>query len=375
MRIAILMLACSDYEALELSLACHGTFMPKDTHFVILQNCRGTYDAERTLATARRFQRQYPDRVTIVDSIPPGAPYRTIAALLKSEIFADIDFVCKVDDDAFPIADGWLTKLKETYISATIDGIEPAYVTPLINNNTWGFAEILEIMSLRDEYITNIAKPHFVGCGSGGDNPLRVIAKEDIFTGGHGTIWGSPHVARWIHEKTTMVPNVYIQATAGLAPKDISVADRYSIGCILFRKELWGLIDDGGDDDEHMFHQYCQTTGSRIVCARSVPFVHIAYFSQRDENRDIVPKARAVYEDYLNLPWPIAMRATRELEIEARLRWMEGQGAVAFGPAGVSTSAGTIAGMTPEQFAVRAARGLVNAIARKMRLKNRLKFR
>jgi hypothetical protein len=102
--------------------------------------------------------------------------------------------------------------------------------------------------------------------------------------------------------------------------------DRYSIGCILFRKELWAQINDGGTDDEHMLHQYCKRTNQRIVCARSVPFVHLAYFSQREENRDIVETARKFYEPRLGHSFPIAMRASRLLEIEARLRWLDGQG-------------------------------------------------
>ena len=49
MRTALLMLACSDYEATELALACHAAYLPDDVPFFILQNCRGTYDSERTL--------------------------------------------------------------------------------------------------------------------------------------------------------------------------------------------------------------------------------------------------------------------------------------------------------------------------------------
>ena len=106
---------------------------------------------------------------------------------------------------------------------------------------------------------------------------------------------------------------------------DVPSSDRYSIGCILFRKELWAEIADGGTDDEGLLHGYCRRTGSRIVCAQSAPFVHLAYYSQREENRDIVSKARELYQERLNLGFPISLRATRELEIEGRLRWMEGR--------------------------------------------------
>lgn len=367
MRAAILLLACSDYEATELTLACHAAHLPVETPFLVLQNCRGTYDAERTLMAARRFERLYPGRITVVDEIPPGPPYRAIATLLASDRFRGIEFICKVDDDAFPLAHGWLDTLRQTYATTQMQGGALAYTTPLINNNTWGFAECLELLGLRDSYLAEAAIEHRVGWGNS-DSPYQVLDRKQIATGGSGTIWGYPHIARWLHEFTTLDPDRFLAATAGLAPKEVSSGDRYSIGCILFRKELWSAIDDGGIDDEHMLHQHCRDTRARIVCARSVPFVHLAYASQREENRDIVPRARALYEQRLRLPYPIAMRATRELEIEARLRWLEGQGLFAAPPTGTG-AIGTLGGLTPEQFAVRALRGLARATLQKLRLR------
>jgi hypothetical protein len=49
----------------------------------------------------------------------------------------------------------------------------------------------------------------------------------------------------------------------------------------------------------------------------------MAYFSQREENRDLLETARAIYEPRLGHPFPIALRQSPLLEIEARLRWME----------------------------------------------------
>ncbi len=325
-RVAIFMLACRDYEAMELSLACHMAYLPADTRFFILQNCRGSYDADRTLAVARRYERLFPRAVSVVDDIPPGPPYRSIAALLASPRFAEFDLICKVDDDAFPIAPGWLDALLACREAALAGSNRPlAYVTPLINNNVWGCPQTLDAMGLRAEYLAEAALEHQVGAGTE-DAPARIVPASEIDTGTCGTIWGYPHIARWLHRRTTLDPDRFIAATRGLGPAEVPNHERYSIGCILFRKELWARIDDGGSDDEHMLHQYCKRTNQRIVCARSVPFVHLAYFSQREENRDIVETARQVYEPRLGHPFPIAMRASRLLEIEARLRWLDGQG-------------------------------------------------
>ncbi|MGF6266915.1 hypothetical protein OKW49_007908 [Paraburkholderia youngii] len=323
-RVAILVLLCRDYAALELTLASHMAYRPTGVEFILLQNCRGGYDAERTLAVARRYARLFPGVVRVVDDIPPGPPYRTIKKLLSQPAFAEIDLICKVDDDAFPIAGGWLDKMLATYDAAEKEsGNGLAYVTPLINNNNWGFPEVMRVMNLEREYFTSQARPHFVGAEGDKRFPLRIIPAEQIEIGTNGTIWGYPHIARWLHERTTLQPDSFIAATRDLEPCEVPAESRYSIGCILFRKGLWDKIDDGGQDDEHMMHMYCARHRLRIVCARSVPFVHMAYFTQREENRDIVDAARALYDGRLGHPFPISLYADRERDIEARLRWLE----------------------------------------------------
>lgn len=78
-----------------------------------------------------------------------------------------------------------------------------------------------------------------------------------------------------------------------------------------------------GSDDEGMMHNYCKKNGLRIVCARDVPFIHLAYFTQREENRDIVDTAINFYESRLNHPFPISLYANQTLEVENRLRFLE----------------------------------------------------
>lgn len=369
-RVAIVMLACRDYEAMELSLACHTAYLPEGVPFFILQNCRGDYDAERTLAVARRYEGLFPRAITVVDEFPPGAPYHSIAALLASPRFAAVKLVCKVDDDAFPIASGWLDALLACWKDVGIQSNRPlAYVTPLINNNTWGFPQTLDAMGLREAFLAKAAREHRIGAGTP-EAPVRIVSASEIHTGACGTIWGYPHIARWLHERTTLDPDGFIAATRSLDHVEVVNQDRYSIGCILFQKELWPRIDDGGADDEHMLHQYCKRTNERIICARTVPFVHLAYFSQREENRDIVETARKVYESRLGHPFPIAMRASRLLEIEARLRWIDGQG---LGSAQrLPANNGHLPGdLTPERLGALVAKGIYRAALSKLGLLRR----
>jgi hypothetical protein len=361
------MLACRDYEATELALACHTAYLPEGVRLFILQNCRGGYDAERTLAVARRYELLFPRAITVVDEIPPGAPYHSIAALLTSPHFAEIDLVCKVDDDAFPIASGWLDALIDCWDEAIAQSNRPlAYVTPLINNNTWGFSQTLDAMGLRQAFLADAAREHRIGADTP-DAPMRIVPASEIYSGTCGTIWAYPYMARWLHERTTLDPDHFIAATRGLSSVEVPNQERYSIGCILFSREFWPRFDDGGFDDEHMLHQYCKRSNERIICARSVPFVHLAYFTQREENRDIVETARNIYEPRLGHPFPIALHASRLLEIEARLRWMEGEGPGAPAPF-PSNNACLPGGLTAETLGALVAKGMYRAVLSKLKL-------
>lgn len=322
-KTAVLMLACRDYEAVELSLACHMAYGNPDIPFFILQNCRGSYDAERTLAVAKRYESLFPQTVRVIDSQPPGPPYRSILAVLRSERLAPFDMICKVDDDAFPIAPHWLETMLGCWSRAAAEhGPRLAYVTPLINNNNWGFPQTIKALGLEEEYYTKVARTHRVGHGDA-LNPYRVLGPREIATGANGTIWSYPYIARWLHRHTTFEPDRFVQATRALSDTLVPPTERYSIGCILFRKPLWAEIDSGSNDDEHMLQRHCAANDLKIVANRSVPFVHLSFFSQRDENRDLVEEARAFYEPRLGHPFPISLRSSRLHEIEARLRWLE----------------------------------------------------
>lgn len=358
-KIAILMLACRDYEAMELSLACHMEYGNPEIPLFILQNCRGDYDAERTHQVGKRYETLFPERVRLIDHIEPGHPYKSISEVLNSTIFSEFELICKVDDDAFPLDHGWIESLLSLWdLKSKEHAGNLAYVTPLINNNCWGFAETIKALGLEDVYFGKYARDHYAGSGE----DRRLYSRSEIATGANGTIWQLSYLARWIHDETTLKPDRFIAATKTLTPVEVPSGERYSIGCILFRKELWSRIDAGGSDDEHMMHQYCKKNGLKIFCQRSVPFSHMAYFVQREENRDIVAAARELYQDRLGLPYPIALHKSRELEIEARLRWLE-TGSVAGGGPNSRRRA-----RSARQSGARAFKNILRAIRRRLGL-------
>ena len=118
--LAIVILAYSDYESLELTLAVHAKFLPylnegKRIKIYILQNGRGTYDCERTYKVAKRYEDLFPKDIEVVDWIAGGIPYFSIKKLFQSPNFSDITHVIKLDDDVFPLTVDWVESLWKCY--------------------------------------------------------------------------------------------------------------------------------------------------------------------------------------------------------------------------------------------------------------------
>ena len=322
-KTAVVLLSCSDFRALEISLTCHMTFAPEGVDFYILQNCRGSFSSERTLAVANRFANRYPNRIAVRTDLDPDYSYRNIRKLLNRPRLKSYELICKVDDDCFPISKHWFQALHDTYAKGVArDGDRFAYATPLINNNTWGFQETLSVMSLEKRFFEEIASVHWAGPNAN----KRIVPADKIDGGGCGTIWGNPHFARWLHRETTLQPDKFAAACAELGPIPVPNDKRYSIGCILFRRNLWNDIASGkNQDDERMLFDYVRENDMAVDCARSAPFVHLNYFSQRDENADLVEAASAVYQDYCSPPYLISGFPSKAHEISARLEALEKQ--------------------------------------------------
>lgn len=337
-KTAIVLLAYADYESLELALATHARHtVDSGLPIFILQNGRGTYDTERTCAVGKRYEALFPGTVRLVTHIPPQEPYTAIQKLLHDPLFAAYDYVIKLDDDVMTLTPDWVDKLIDCYVQAYAQsGDRLAYVTPLVNNNPFGFKRLIESSDeLSREYFARLARPHRIGCGPEDSfNPYRLVAKEEIYDGGFGTIWQLPYIARWLHEKTTLRPDDYIRLTRDLPTVQVDANQRYSINCMLFAKGLWDDMREGGGGDEHMLHAYCLLHKKEIYAVLSVPMVHLAFYSQREEIRDMMPKIREVYTAYLALPFPIAICGDRMIEIENRLRFMETNAPRARGAAG-----------------------------------------
>lgn len=332
---ALILLAHSDYESLEITLANYGERLKNTTaKMFILQNGRDTYDAERTLRVARRYEKLYPRHFQVIDSIRPQKPYFAIRELIDSDLLADYHYICKVDDDVFPLTDDWLDKLCQLfYEQVAKNGERLGFVTGLINNNPYGFQKLIASdRTLADKYFHNYAREHVCGVTTHiGESDI--VSPNQIKAGMKGTIWGYPYLARFIHEELSLQPDRFRQLVAHYPNDFLPSEERYSIGCILFDKASWHLIRmprlrkiyhwTKDDDDEYLWHYYAQKNQLLLPISLSTPFVHIHFFTQREENRDLIPRFREVYTRWLGINYPIAINTDKDLENENRLRYLE----------------------------------------------------
>ena len=72
-----------------------------------------------------------------------------------------------------------------------------------------------------------------------------------------------------------------------------------------------------------MWQKYCYHYNKKIIANLAVPMIHLFFFTQRFENKDLLPKIREVYTEYTSLPFPISLCSNKELELERRLQFIE----------------------------------------------------
>lgn len=281
---AIVLLAAYDACSLYLNLkSLDKTLSPDETVVIILNGKRGVRSAY-VESIARDWIENNTCRFVVRPLNYGNDPYNSIKEVICNfEPLKNKDFICKIDDDLIPIKKGWLDDLYSEYIKSE-ENSKVGFVTSLINNNAWGFSELIEIFDKKEEYRKIMNYPSASGTG--------IVNSGEVANGVNGTIWQYPYLAKWCHEWTLLDIENYLDKTKQLKTKEISLDTHYSIGCIFFRKELWSDVEKINqivNFDELAIHMYCKQNSLRKIAVMNQPMGHLYYFIQRKANASMFP--------------------------------------------------------------------------------------
>lgn len=89
---------------------------------------------------ARKWSEKKPaSRYVIRPSGSPTEPFLSIKeAIIRSEHFKAVKFICKIDDDIIALKKNWIVALQNEYVNLSKNS-DLGFITGLINNNCWGF--------------------------------------------------------------------------------------------------------------------------------------------------------------------------------------------------------------------------------------------
>lgn len=191
-------------------------------------------------------------------------------------LYGNAQLICKMDEDIF-LTRGVLEHMEETCHKVQEQGnYQVGFVSPLINVNTYGYIRVMDRLHMRNKWIEKFGIPKYTN----GIGHHRAIWKEAEAA---ELLWGGlPFHIEWVDE----VNELLAQSKAGYSICHC----RYSIGLIMFERDLWmkmGMfpVDTGngvGLDEQHIC-SYCMFQGKAMVVDEERMVGHLAYGNQYEE--------------------------------------------------------------------------------------------
>lgn len=210
---------------------------------------------------------------------------------LAISLHPEADYIFKMDEDIF-ITERTFEVLLDTYksVEANTD-YEVGFVTPLIPINGYGYARILDILKLRDEWEKRFGEIKITDCYQH-----------------HMTIHDSPDAAEFLWGKDNPKMQSIDEIQKQLLNSNLSYSIcpvRYSIGLILFRRDNWlrmGMFPvkdyENMGADEKAICKYCMMEGRVMVVAEKCIVGHLSYGPQHRIMENYYTKNR----EYFRVP-------------------------------------------------------------------------
>ncbi|HTF28189.1 MAG TPA: hypothetical protein VK625_05050 [Flavitalea sp.] len=285
----ILILVSYEYESLQLTFkGLDHTADPSVPIIIVLNGASFSYKGSKVEQHCRAWASLAENRYVIRPMACGKAPIYAIQEVLRlSPILKDIDYVLKIDDDVIPLKKGWDVDLANCYFEYEKLHGKIGFVTGLINNNCWGFKELLSIYEKWDEYARFMNHPSTAGVFKD-----RIVKIGEVDTGQNGTIHAFPTLAAWLHKWTSFDIDSFVEKTRNGKIKEVELDVHYSIGCMYSHKSLWTDLEvtKATDFDELIIHRYCLANKLRKFAVMSQPMLHLYYNNQRLINAYLLPQ-------------------------------------------------------------------------------------
>jgi hypothetical protein len=282
---ALVVLACYDFESLQITLNALEYTIDKNEIVVIILNGVNTHASAVVERISRTWAGLSPGNRFVVRPLCSGAKafYAITEVLANYKPLEKIRYICKIDDDIIPLKKDWLNELAGAYLNLSRQR-KIGFTTGLINNNCWGFNVLLDIYDKRKDY--EIMFNYKTRAG----DPDK-FKPGQINDGFYGTVWQEPYCAWWVHQWTSLQIQSFLDQTASLSYAVIPPETGYSIGCLFFEKQFWLDLDPAKYNsiiDEEIIHFTCADNGKGKWVVMNQPIIHLFYFNQRLANRDIL---------------------------------------------------------------------------------------
>ncbi|HRE51956.1 MAG TPA: hypothetical protein PK339_11070 [Flavitalea sp.] len=322
----ILILVSYEYESLQLTFkGLDHTVDPSVPIIIVLNGARFSYKGAKVEQHCRAWASQAENRYVIRPMASGREPMYAIQEVIsRSPILKDIDYVLKIDDDVIPLKKGWDIDLANCYFEQEKLHGKIGFTTGLINNNCWGFKELLSIYDKWDEYTRFMNHPSVAGAAQD-----KVVNIGEVDAGRNGTIHSYPALAAWLHGWTSFDIDSFVEKTGNGGIKEVDLDIHYSIGCMYSHKDLWEevKVTKASNFDELLIHEYCQANKLRKFAVMSQPMLHLYYFNQRLINAYLLPEfikhLSVFFKDESILDVKLATAEDRAYEVEDQLKTLK----------------------------------------------------
>lgn len=182
------------------------------------------------------------------------------------------EYIYKLDEDIF-ITEGYYDRMMQAYHHAAGGFYNPGILAPLIPINGYGHVRVLQKLDLMASYTERFGKP-------------RHDAEDDC------PVVCDPAAARFFWGDGDFVPSIdemnSLFATGALEERPCAI--RFSIGAILFKRDLWmsmnsfpvSLLRNLGSDERSLV-EYCSFFSRPIMVSENVLVGHLGFRLQNED--------------------------------------------------------------------------------------------